>query len=277
MRFAAVIACLLSVSLPGGLASAQEPVVPQAAPAQPDQAQQEDPRPQDAQRACLAGDTAKGIALLADLYVETRDPTWLFNQGRCHQQNGQNEQALLRFREFLRVGREQSPELAKRAEALISEIEAEAARGRAGGAPPLPAPPPPRTSAAPSPDLAASGGRQPRFTGKQVTGMVVAGFGVAALGAGAFFSFKVQSAESDVNQLVKGQTLVEAGQLKERDRAGARYELMQWISYGVGLAALTAGATTFYLGQRTNERGASISVVPSFLPTGGGASLRAAF
>jgi hypothetical protein len=39
-----------------------------------------------AKKACLAGDAAKGVEILAGLYVDTNDPTCIFNQGRCFEQ-----------------------------------------------------------------------------------------------------------------------------------------------------------------------------------------------
>jgi hypothetical protein len=55
-----------------------------------------------AKTACLAGDYAKGVALLAELYVDTNDPMFIFNQGRCFEQNGRYEDAVIRFREYQR-------------------------------------------------------------------------------------------------------------------------------------------------------------------------------
>jgi hypothetical protein len=55
-----------------------------------------------AKTACLAGDYAKGVALLAELYVSTGEAIYLFNQGRCFQQNGKYEEAIVRFREYQR-------------------------------------------------------------------------------------------------------------------------------------------------------------------------------
>jgi len=55
-----------------------------------------------AKTACLAGDYAKGVALLAEIYVDTNNPIYIFNQGRCFQQNGRYEDAVLRFREYQR-------------------------------------------------------------------------------------------------------------------------------------------------------------------------------
>lgn len=40
--------------------------------------------------------------ILADLYVETNNPTYIFNQGRCYQQNEKYDGAVGRFREYLR-------------------------------------------------------------------------------------------------------------------------------------------------------------------------------
>jgi hypothetical protein len=49
-----------------------------------------------AKKACLLGDYKKGIEILANLYLDTNDPTYIYNQGRCLEQNGQNAQAFLR-------------------------------------------------------------------------------------------------------------------------------------------------------------------------------------
>ena len=55
-----------------------------------------------AKKACLVGDVEKGVEILADLYVDTNDSVYLYNQGRCFEQNGKNDQAVLRFKEYLR-------------------------------------------------------------------------------------------------------------------------------------------------------------------------------
>lgn len=55
-----------------------------------------------AMTACLSGDVAAGIALLAELYVSYLKPIYLFNQGRCYQQNGRYADAIARFREYQR-------------------------------------------------------------------------------------------------------------------------------------------------------------------------------
>ena len=61
-----------------------------------------------ARTACLAGDFAKGVTILSELFVATEDPVYIFNQGRCFEQNHRYEDALARFQEYLRVGKKLS-------------------------------------------------------------------------------------------------------------------------------------------------------------------------
>jgi hypothetical protein len=56
-----------------------------------------------ARKACLGGDYNRGVNILADLFVTTKDPTYIFNQGRCFEQNHRYEDAISRFEEYLRV------------------------------------------------------------------------------------------------------------------------------------------------------------------------------
>ena len=61
-----------------------------------------DAREKVARKACITGDFRKGVDILADLFIETRDYTYVFNQGRCFQQHHRWEEALDRFDEYLR-------------------------------------------------------------------------------------------------------------------------------------------------------------------------------
>jgi len=51
---------------------------------------------------CAAGNYIEGVRLLAELWVATKDANFLYNQARCYEQNGQNDRAATRFREYLR-------------------------------------------------------------------------------------------------------------------------------------------------------------------------------
>jgi hypothetical protein len=126
-----VVPRVLSVALSALLLA--ELLRPTPAVAQAQQgAAQEDPRELEARTACAAGDVDKGIAILARMFAETSDYTWVYNQGRCYQQNGRTEQALNRFREYLRRGQNLSAEEKSEVEGFIRELEAE--QQKKGGA-----------------------------------------------------------------------------------------------------------------------------------------------
>ena len=61
-----------------------------------------DAKERAARKACLSGNYKKGVEILSDLFVQTEDPVFIFNQGRCFEQNGRFEEAINRFLEYLR-------------------------------------------------------------------------------------------------------------------------------------------------------------------------------
>ena len=77
-----------------------------------------------ARKACLLGDVKAGTEILADLYLDTKDATHIYNQGRCFEQNGQNEQAVLRFREYLRKAQNLSPADSAAVQKKIDDLQA---------------------------------------------------------------------------------------------------------------------------------------------------------
>jgi hypothetical protein len=117
-------------------------------------------RAKAAKKACLLGDVEKGSEILADLYVETNDPTYVYNQGRCLEQNGRNDQALLRFKEYQRKAQGLSPADLDALRKKIEDLEAASARhpSASPAAAALPAPPPvaPSSLAAAAPPAPAS-------------------------------------------------------------------------------------------------------------------------
>jgi hypothetical protein len=95
-----------------------------------------------ARKACLLGDVAKGTEILADLYLDTKDATFIYNQGRCYEQNGQNEQAILRFREYLRTAQQLPAADVAVVQKKIAELEEKdkARNASPAGPPPFPTP-----------------------------------------------------------------------------------------------------------------------------------------
>jgi tetratricopeptide (TPR) repeat protein len=222
-----------SLALPPGLA--------QAAPRTREQ------READARRACAAGKIDEGIEILADLYASYSHPNYIYNQGRCYQENGKSEQAIARFREYLRVATDAPPQVRDKVEKFIAELEGE--RQGPSRAPPPPVrepeperPMPPRPAPVinnnntvtdrlpPAPPPSES---SPGLRAAAIVFGVVGGVGlVGGLVAGA----KVSSLEKAVEDAGPGR--FDVNQLAAQGRSAHRYETLQWVGYAVAGAGL---------------------------------------
>jgi hypothetical protein len=225
-----------------------------------------------ARKACLTGDYATGVSILSDLFLDSKDPIWIFNQGRCLEQNRRYEDAIARFEEFLRAGETTKLDKADRAAAqkhiadcrdLLAQQTARppaapaAASQPAAEAPTLPpsAPLPP----APQPAVAVSQANpaQPSssHSGLRTAGIATASVGGAALVVGLILNLKVNAMASDMEK--------PAGYSDGKESDRKTYETLSWMSYGVGAACVTTGAVLYLLGRRSDEaRPASVALLP---------------
>jgi hypothetical protein len=241
-----------------------------------------------AKKACISGDYAKGTELLSELYVETNDITHVFNQGRCFEQNGRYEEAILRFREYARKLKQAGHPLDAEVERHIADCQALLGRSAEPPAPapstigststsprastpvapparPLPEATPAESEVAPTgrsrtPDLtqAASPAAAPGI-GLRVTGIVTFGLGVAGVAAGVILNVKANDLADEVQA---SSTSYRRG--KEDTRAS--YETYGWVAYSAGAACMAAGAILYYLGHRQG-RNSYLAFVPT--TTGG--------
>jgi hypothetical protein len=244
-----------------------------------------------ARTACLAGDYGKGATILSQLFVETEDPNYIFNQGRCFEQNARYQEAISRFEEYLRVSKKVSDEDRAETQRHISDCQRLFARqsGQPTTAAPVvqatptaPAstvsqvPVPPTTSIAPLPVIgeqslqANSSPTSVPGSGLRTAGIVTASIGGVALVTGLILNLKVNSMASDF------QTLDGYTESKESQRN--TYKTLGWVGYGLGAACVATGAALYYLGARTGNSGSpSVAVLPAFAPGGGSAVVKGAF
>jgi hypothetical protein len=238
---------MLGVCLPAGSAFAQN-----------------DPREAEARKECLAGRYQHGIDLLATLFTETKDPNYIYNQARCYQQNNRPEEAISRFREYLR----KAPNLAASEEAevkgYIRECETLKAEQLAAARPTTPS-----TDVELRERLARDEERRARHL--RVAGISIAAAGAAALGFGAYMSYRTSTLETDF----KDKQRLNMNRFFDRTayNNGQRAELFQWIGYAVGAVAVGTGGIFYYLGYREREGGRSIALVPALSPHGAEAHL----
>jgi hypothetical protein len=243
--------------------------------------------------ACLSGDFAKGVSILSELFVDTEDPAYIYNQGRCFEQNRHYEDAIGRFQEFLRAGKKLSK--GDKAEArkhiadcqeLLATTSSPAPTPPASAQPALTPPAsetsPPPTRSQPSaplptavvgPPLVQQALPQPASepdSGLRTTGIIIAAVGGLALASGIVLNLKVNAMASDL-QKTDGYT-----DGKESDRK--TYQTLGWVSYGAGAAFVATGAVLYYIGRRQDApRSASVAFAPAFAPGQAGAFLKGAF
>jgi tetratricopeptide (TPR) repeat protein len=241
-------------------------------------AESKDAKERAARKACLTGDPVAGVAILTDLFLDTKDPTHLFNQGRCFEQNRRYEDAVGRFREYLEKAKNLNEEDKADTRRHIANCEAYSAHKPADAKGDEHVKTPVREShdvdAKPSDGLkdattiaTAPSAEKPRGRGLRLAGGVLAGLGVAGIATGIALNLKVNSMSSDL----------EANWRSPDESTRRSYKAAGWIAYGSGAGCVAAGAILYYIGWLRGQAAAPIALVPVFGAEMAGASLSGAF
>ena len=250
-----------------------------------------------AKTACLSGDYAKGVALLAELYVSSNnDVTYLFNQGRCFEQNGRYEEAIVRFREYQLKNADAGNAPDESAEKHIANCQAvldrqkPAAQAASAVVPAAPATPAPSATAteqagASAPavevkpevrsDITESAAAVPATPGHglRIGGITAAAVGVAGIATGVILNLKANSLAKDLND-ANGSSTTLYSRSKESSRS--TYQTLGWVAYGAGAACLVGGAVLYLLGYGQGQN-AQVAFVPAVGAGHVGAALQGAF
>ena len=249
-----------------------------ASPASAEKAKPKTVREKAAQKACALGDYQKGVDILADLLVGSDDPNYIYNQGRCYEQNSRWEQAINRFREYLRKDVSLPDGDRADVERHISDCEKALAQAAQAAQPvaaapapvapvetPAPAPTPPPVT----PDVSTkSAPHSGQGKGLRVAGIACAAVGLAAVGTGIGLALKTQSMSSDAEKNGGG---TQAQEDRRKD-----LETWGWVSYGVGAAAIATGAV-FYIVGWSSDRSTNVALLPALTPAGAAMILKGRF
>jgi tetratricopeptide (TPR) repeat protein len=240
-----------------------------------------------ARAACLSGDYQKGVSILAQLFVVSKDPTYLFNQGRCFEQNRRYEDAIARFQEYLRAAKDVEPAGREEANKHIADCEALLGRPKGEGAavapvpvvapPAPPAPVAPPVAAAPPPTPAsveavaqpASEPQRSSGSGLRTAGVITAATGGVALVAAVLLNLKVNGMTDDLHQ--------PDGYTDAKESSRKDYKTAASISYGLGAACVAAGAVLYILGWKSHGSSASVALAPALGPGQAGAVIEGSF
>lgn len=261
-----------SLLLGAGLASADEGAAYRPHSGTPDAVDR------DARKACLSGDYQTGVDILSDLFLDTKDPAHIFNQGRCYEGNERYAEAIGRFREYLRMGGQDTALAQKH----IAECEALAHRAAPLASAVVSPRPTPVASTVEAPVAAARASpiaeakQVPRSSnakpgsGLRTTGLVVAGAGAAAVIAGVVFNLKANS----LGRSISPPNLYHRSTESERKD----YATLAWTGYAVGAVGLAAGAALYGLGFRQGRNDqARTTVIPTLGRGLAGASIASPF
>jgi hypothetical protein len=249
----------------------------------PAQAASRDAKERAAKRACLNGDPVKGVQILTELYLSSDDPVYLYNQGRCYEQNNRYEEAIGRFREYLRKAKgASSTEKADSESARKHIADCETLLGRKVGPAeavatttsptPPPPPPPPEPRPQPEPQVVSRVPVQPQPIaaadpssrgGLRVAGIVTASVGAAGVIAGVLLNLKANSTVSDLQKRFS-----DSNYSSSKD-----YKTGSQVAYAAGAACVAGGAILYYLGVRASQA----TVVPVAVQGGAGAILTGVF
>ena len=250
-----------------------------------------------AKKACLTGDADAGVALLADLYVDTNDENLIFNQGRCLEQVGRCQDAIIHFREYLRKTKDAGLASDGRAERHIADCEEILKKAKAGDAPsPSVDTSQPRQgsatstasasakdvhgpgSARPSQDMATSRAQTgvqaslPQATpgrSLRIVGAVTFGVGVAGLAAGLGLALAA-------NHLASELEASPTSYQRSKESTRASYASASTVGYAAGAACVAGGVLLYYLGWRQG-RESSATVEPMVSAQAVGVLARVAF
>jgi hypothetical protein len=231
-----------------------------ASPVRPPPSQERTAQEKAARKACLSGDFEKGVSILSDLFVETRDPTYIFNQARCFEQNRRYDDAIARFQEYLRAAPELSADDRAITEKHIADCQQILDKQSSHTATPVaPAPVPSVSTPTPAPSLAVGSESAPApppapGAGLRIAGIATASVGVAALVTGVILNLKVNSMASDLEGL---------GQYSDSKESQRKtYRTLGWVGYGAGAACVATGAVLYYLGVRAGQSAPAVALAP---------------
>jgi hypothetical protein len=235
----------------------------------------ENVKEREARKACLTGNPKLGIELLSDLFVDTKNPIYIYNQGRCLEQNARYSEAIVRFQEFLRAATNPNEEDKAAAQKHIAECQAllakeQPAQGSGAGVETgtLPYQEPPAVEKPLGTPTSPGGGR----SGLKIAGIATASIGGALLVGGLIFNLKVNSMASDLNSF--------GNYSDDKESRRKTYETLGWVGYGVGAACLVTGTVLFLLGRSSSSSSwgqPAMTISPTVGQNQAGAALTGAF
>jgi hypothetical protein len=224
-----------------------------------------------ARKACLSGDLTKGVEILTDLYLDSKDATYIFNQGRCFEQNHRYDDAIARFREYLlkasNLGEPEKLDTQKHidsCQAFLGKREDRLQPENASAPLPAPAAPGPSTPPEPAAEPVAQVTAIPATTpppadsgsGLRTAGAITTFVGVGALVGGLVFNLKANNLAKDIG----------TNRTDSKVSSHDNYVKLAWVGYGTGAACIAGGVVLYLLGWPNSSPSGKVALIPSVGP-----------
>jgi tetratricopeptide (TPR) repeat protein len=238
-----------------------------------------DAREREARADFAAGRYQKAVDGFAGLFAETADPVYLRNIARCYQKLKRPQEAIDSFQEYLLKGKNISKAERQEIDGYVKEMEA--LKASEATAPPVTTPPaaiapPPATTGAPpatgagATPAAGAGALPPAPAGAagpppalgavaatpgsapapaddgrswRIAGIATGAAGVVLVAVGIGYGAAAKNAADSVSKQYDAST--------ESD--GKRDATLQWVGYGVGVAAIATGAILYIHGMPSGK------------------------
>jgi tetratricopeptide (TPR) repeat protein len=196
------------------------------------------------------------------------EPIFLYNIAQSHRQNKNPERALFFYRRYL----EAEPQAKNRAEiekrmqemqALLAEEKERAATPPISPPPVAPTPPPAPVVVTPSPVQPPPPVAPPEAAstnpgrGLRIAGIAVGCVGLAGIGTGIIFGVHSNTLYNEARQGTYDKT---------KDDSSKTFQTLEWVSLGVGGAAVATGIVLYIIGATATDPDRTVSLVPLLAP-----------
>ena len=210
------------------------------------ESQDRDAKERAASKACLSGDSTRGVAVLSELFHDSGDASYIFNQGRCYELGKRYQEAVERFHAYLRLEKHLSEADKSDTQKHLSDCQALLATRQ----------------------LAPRAPRQPADL--RTMGMVVAGIGGVSLAAGIVLNLKANSVASSITPPNTFD--------RNTENRRQKYVMASWIGYGFGAMGLASGAFLYFASGRPHlGPKPGVALAPVLSPGQAGAIVKGEF
>ena len=226
-------------------------------------------------KAYTLGHFPEAIEEFEKAYDLRAEPIFLYNIAQSHRQDNNLQRAIFFYRRYLEAepDAKNRPEIEKRIKDMETQLgEQKEHGGTATGSVPAAAPvsapvaPPPASPAvlvpAPQPEQPAPLAKNPG-RGLRIAGITTAAVGVAGVGLGVAFGLHANTLHDEAYSPRWNAAKLDSSKT---------YRTLEWVSFGVGGAAIVAGGLLYYFGWSAGTE-APVALAPMLAPGTGGAVL----